>query len=85
MKNNNKDIYSLSKILFPLHRSLMGKDNLKTLEIIKSIIPSMKIKFFRSGKKSFDWIVPKEWNLEEAYIADMQGNKIINVTNNKTI
>ena len=82
MKNNNKDIYSLSKILFPLHRSLMGKDNLKTLEIIKSIIPSMKIKFFRSGKKSFDWTVPKEWNLEEAYIADMQGNKIINVTNN---
>ena len=82
MNNNIKDIYSLSKVLFPIHRSLMGKNNLKTLEIIKSIIPSLKIKFFRSGKKSFDWVVPKEWNLKEAYIADMEGNKIIDIVNN---
>lgn len=75
-------IYKLCTTLFPLHRSLMGKNNFKTLKIIQNKIPQLRIKHFSSKDKCFDWKIPNEWVIQEAYISDLDGNKIIDYKNN---
>lgn len=67
--------YFLNK-LFPINRSLAGKGNRETLSILKEIIP-LRILEFPSGKKVYDWTIPKEWNVKEAWIKNSQGKKII--------
>ena len=75
--------YNLSKKkLFFLNRSLTGKGTLKTLKIIKKEFPKFKIKKFRSGSKVFDWKIPPEWNVEDAYVLDKNNNKIIDIKKN---
>ena len=77
-----EDLIKLGKKLFPLNRSLTGNGNVKTLKLIKSELPGLKIKKFDSGKKVFDWIVPQEWNVKSAYIKDKYNNKIIDFKKN---
>ena len=61
--------YNLGKNkLFPIYRSLTGRGNAKTLEIIKRNIGSLKVLKFTSGSKVFDWQVPKEWHVKEAWV-----------------
>lgn len=67
--------------LFPLNRSITGKDYQKSLSILSKIIPLKKINF-KTGKKIFDWRIPKEWNVKEAYLSNNKGNKIIDFKNN---
>ena len=69
-------IKNLFDILWPLNRSLTGRDNLRTLEIINSEI-ELQIRYIASGSKVYDWIIPDEWNVNDAYVADSNGNKII--------
>ncbi len=76
------DIFNLIKKLFPLNRSLTGKANRETLNILKTILPKLKIKSIKSGTKVYDWIVPDEWSVKEAYIRDVNGNKIVDFKNN---
>jgi len=71
----------LFKKLYYLPRSITGKNNRESLKILKHYAP-IKIKSVKTGTKVFDWIVPKEWNLIEAWIKNSKGEKIINVTNN---
>ena len=59
---------NLGKKLFPICRSLTGKGTLKTLRILQSVVPELKIKKIKSGTKVFDWRVPNEWNISEGYI-----------------
>tara|TARA_B100001057_G_scaffold489285_1_gene575265 strand:- start:1542 stop:2831 length:1290 start_codon:yes stop_codon:yes gene_type:complete len=74
-----KKYYELGKkILFPITRSLTGNGVRKTLNIIKKEFPKLKIKKIKSGTKVFDWRVPEEWNISDAYIIDKYGDKIIN-------
>ena len=68
--------------LYPIHRSITGKGVVKTLKIIKKKIPNLKIKSFKSGSKVFDWKIPPEWNIEDAYIANLNGKKIIDFKKN---
>lgn len=70
------------KILFPINRSITGKGILKTLKIIKSNFPMLNIKKIKSGTKVFDWKIPEEWNIKNAYILDKYNNKIIDLNNN---
>jgi aminopeptidase-like protein len=46
------------------------------LASVKKIIP-LDVHEIPSGTKVFDWVVPKEWNIGEAYIRDSKGKKII--------
>lgn len=76
------DIHRLAKRLWPINRSLTGEGVRETLEIIRKILPSMKIHSVESGKKVFDWIVPKEWHVNEAYILTPSGEKICDFSKN---
>jgi len=78
----DKNIYDLAKKIFPIHRSITGYGNLKTLLIIKKYLPNLKIKFFKSGAKVFDWKIPLEWNVKSAYILDQKGKKILDFKKN---
>jgi aminopeptidase-like protein len=73
---------NLGKKLFPICRSLTGKGTLKTLRILQSVVPELKIKKIKSGTKVFDWRVPNEWNISEGYILDKNKKKIIDFKNN---
>ena len=66
----------LAHELFPLNRTLAGKDNITSLKILKKYKNKLKIKSFKSGTKCFDWKIPKEWCIDEAYIIDPNGRKL---------
>ena len=77
------ELYNFAKNeLFRLNRSITGKDTFKTLSLIKKKINNLKIKKFKSGTKVFDWTVPPEWNVKEAFVKDKYGKKIIDFKKN---
>jgi len=74
-----KKFYNIGKnILFPICRSITGPGAKKTLQIIKSEFNDLKIKKENSGKKIFDWVIPPEWQINNAFVTDKYNNKIIN-------
>ena len=72
----------LAKKIYNIHRSITGNGVRKTLKVIQSHLPDLKIKSFKSGSKVFDWKIPPEWNINDAYIADLKGKKLIDFKNN---
>ena len=70
------------KKLYPLNRSLTGKGTKKTLGILKKEFPKLVIKRIKSGTNVFDWKIPDEWNISDAYVIDKYGNKIIDFKKN---
>ena len=72
-----QEIYNWAKDLFPICRSLTGQGFRETLQYFMDIVPEMKMFEVKSGSKVFDWEVPNEWNITEAYIADENGDTII--------
>ena len=78
-----KKYYNIAKTkLFPITRSLTGDGVKKTLNIIKKEFPKLKIKKFKSGTKVFDWNIPEEWNIKDAYVIDKYNNRIIDFKKN---
>ena len=82
MKINQKQLYNWAKDIYPIHRSLTGEGVRKTLSYIKKIIPNLKIKSIPTGKKVFGWTVPMEWSINDAYVKDSKGKKVIDFKKN---
>ena len=76
------EMYKWASDLFPLNRSITGKGNRETLEYLKKLLPELKIKNFKSGEEVFDWTIPDEWHIDEGYIDDEFGNRIIDFKTN---
>jgi len=76
MNNISSEMYSLMERLFPICRSITGNGVRETLNIIKEYIP-LNIKEVPSGTKVFDWEIPDEWNIKDAYVKDEDGNRVI--------
>jgi aminopeptidase-like protein len=66
--------------LYP--RSLTGYGTRKTLEYLKDINPELNIHSFKSGLKVFDWEIPDEWNIYDAYIEHESGQKFAEFSKN---
>ena len=77
-----EDIYSWIENLFPFNRSLSGEGNRKTLKYLQSIAPEIEIKAFKCGSSAFDWVVPDEWNVEDAFIECEDGTRIAQFSEN---
>ncbi len=75
--NVGNEMYELARELFPLDRSLTGDGVRRTLAVIKRELPEMTVHEVPSGTEVFDWTVPKEWAVRQAYIEDEKGNRII--------
>ena len=75
-------LHRFAKSLWGFNRSITGDGVRKTLKEIKAIIPNLEIHEVPSGTKVFDWTVPKEWHVKEAYIIDPDGEKICDFKEN---
>jgi aminopeptidase-like protein len=64
------------KDLYPVCRSISGRGLRETLARIGSLIP-LRIEEVPSGSRVFDWVVPNEWNISEAYIVGPDGRRIV--------
>ena len=77
MKNIGQLIHELATELFLICRSLTGDGVRETLKIIQHELPELQIHEVESGTKAYDWVVPQEWNIRDAYILDPDGIKIV--------
>lgn len=75
-------MYEFAGKLFPIGRSLTGEGVRESLRLIKEQVPELEILSVPSGTQVFDWTVPKEWEIREAYIEDEQGRRIVDYQEN---
>ena len=71
-----------AKDLFPICRSITGQGLRETLNYFKKINPCFKKVSFKSGTKVFDWVIPDEWVIKDAYILNKKGQKIVDFKKN---
>ena len=64
-----------AKDLFPICRSITGDGTRMTLSYFEKINPEFRRLKFKTGQKVFDWVIPKEWNIKDAYIQHQSGKK----------
>ena len=70
------EIHNFARQLWKLNRSLTGEGVRETLLRIGNHLPDMVVHSVPSNTKVFDWTVPKEWHVREAYIVAPNGKKI---------
>jgi len=78
--SKGKDIFHLIEDMYPICRSITGNGVRETLSIISKIIP-IRIHEIPSKTKVLDWEVPLEWNINDAWIKNSKGEKIIDFKN----
>jgi aminopeptidase-like protein len=71
-----KEMFQLVSELYPICRSITGNGTRETLRIIRRVVP-LKIHEVATGTQVFDWQVPKEWNIRDAYVKNAKGEKVI--------
>jgi aminopeptidase-like protein len=69
-------IYALASELYPICRSITGRGVRETLDAIGRHI-KLEIHEVPTGTAVFDWVIPSEWNIREAYIKNQRGEKIV--------
>lgn len=69
-------MHALMRRLFPICRSITGEGVRETLRIIREHIP-LEIQEVPSGTKVFDWNVPREWNIRDAWIKNSAGERVV--------
>ena len=74
-------MYALAARLYPICRSITGNGLRETLRIIQKEIP-LTLHEVASGTAVFDWVVPREWNIRDAYIINSRGEKIVDFQQN---
>ncbi len=70
------ELYSLVEELYPICRSITGDGVRETLKKLQAHV-ALTIHEVPTGTQVFDWTVPKEWNIRDAYIKDGNGEKIV--------
>lgn len=67
--------------LWPICRSITGNGLRASFKILQEVIP-LKLTEVPSGKQVFDWNIPMEWNIHQAYIITPEGKKIADFSKN---
>lgn len=77
-------MYELAKKLFPICRSITGVGFRASLKILDDAMGGgiLKIHSIKSGTKVYDWVVPQEWQINDAYIITPDGEKICDFKKN---
>mgnify|MGYP001558258643 CR=1 FL=1 len=75
-----KEMHQLIQELYPVCRSITGNGFRETLQHVQRHVP-MSVSEVPTGTRVFDWTVPKEWNIREAYIRSTTGRTVIDFRN----
>jgi aminopeptidase-like protein len=70
------EMYRLITELYPICRSITGNGVRETLQVLKKHI-SIEVHNVPSGTQVFDWTVPREWNIRDAYVKNSRGERVI--------
>jgi aminopeptidase-like protein len=70
------ELHQFARELFPICRSITGDGVRQTLALIRGKIP-LRITEVPTGTPVFDWTVPKEWNIRDAYIKAPDGKRVV--------
>lgn len=76
------EIHKLAQRLWGINRSITGDGVRETLGILKEFMPNLSITEVPTGTQVFDWTIPKEWKVNDAYIITPSGNKICSFKEN---
>ncbi len=71
-----QQLHDFAARLYPICRSITGEGLRATLRLINERVP-LSIQEVPSGSKVFDWTVPLEWNIEDAFLSDPSGRRIV--------
>ncbi len=71
-----REIHDFARELYPICRSITGDGVRRTLEIVKRQVP-LEIRRVASGTEVFDWTVPAEWNIRDAWVKNAAGERVI--------
>ncbi len=71
-----ESMYKLVGDLYPICRSITGNGVRETLRKVGEHIP-LELHEVPTGTRVFDWTVPKEWNIRDAYVKNSDGIKVI--------
>jgi aminopeptidase-like protein len=77
-----KKIHDLCFRLFKINRSITGDGVRQTLTILQEFMPELSINEVPTGTTVFDWTIPKEWKVNDAYIMTPGGKKICSFKDN---
>ena len=69
-------LHDLCTEFFPICRSITGDGVRRTLDIVGRYLP-LQVHEVPSGTAAFDWTVPPEWNIRDAYVRDESGERLI--------
>jgi aminopeptidase-like protein len=70
------EMHALIAELYPICRSITGEGFRATLRRLAAIVPIVQTEV-PTGTRVFDWTVPKEWNIRDAWIADGSGKRVV--------
>ena len=79
-QSTGENIYRFISELYPICRSITGEGARETLRLIGKRIP-LEVHEVASGTTVFDWVVPKEWNIKDAFIKNARGEKVVDFQN----
>ncbi len=75
-----QELYRFAEALYPICRSITGDGIRRTLAMIQNRVPLQTFEV-PTGTPVFDWTVPKEWNVRDAYIKDKSGKRVVDFQN----
>src|SRR6266852_2926049 len=70
------EMHALASQLYPICRSITGAGVRETLKILQQHIP-LDVHEVPTGTQVFDWTVPREWTIRDAYIKNSRGEKVV--------
>jgi aminopeptidase-like protein len=71
-----REAYAAMEVLYPICRSITGDGTRQSLRVMQNTVP-LVLHEIPSGTQVFDWFVPKEWNIRDAYIKNREGERVV--------
>jgi len=74
--STGQQLYEFASLIYPICRSITGNGVRETLRLVGQRIP-LQVHEVPTGSRVFDWEVPLEWNIEDAYVMDADGRRVV--------
>lgn len=75
---SGEQMHAFAARLYPICRSITGSGVRASLELVREKLPALDVHEVPSGTPVYDWTVPREWNIRDAYIKDSRGRTVVN-------